>query len=70
MAEPYCFGRFTLDPAGRQLSIDGAPVRLTSTDFRLLLALVENAGTVLTKDDLVARVWGSGAVDDSVLTFT
>jgi predicted ATPase/DNA-binding winged helix-turn-helix (wHTH) protein len=67
MAERYCFGRFTLDPAERVLSTDGAPVRLGSTDFRLLLALVENAGSVLTKDDLALRVWGNRAVDDSVL---
>ena len=67
MADRYCFGRFTLETAERQLSTDGARVRLSSTDFRLLLALVENAGTILTKDELVSRVWGTSAVEDNVL---
>jgi predicted ATPase/DNA-binding winged helix-turn-helix (wHTH) protein len=67
MAQRYCFGQFTLDPAERKLSTAGAPVRLGSTDFRLLQALVENAGAVVAKDDLVTRVWGRKAVDDNVL---
>lgn len=67
MAERYCFGRFTLDPAKGQLCIDGVPVRLGATDFRLLLALVESAGTIVTKDDLISRVWGRRAIDDNVL---
>ncbi|HEX4159177.1 MAG TPA: winged helix-turn-helix domain-containing protein [Rhizomicrobium sp.] len=67
MAERYCFGRFTLDPAIRQLSSDGQPVRLGATDFHLLLALVESAGAVVTKDELISRVWGRRAVDDNVL---
>ncbi|HEY2446074.1 MAG TPA: winged helix-turn-helix domain-containing protein [Rhizomicrobium sp.] len=67
MAERYSFGRFTLDPAKRSLSADGEPVCLGSTDLRLLVALVESAGTLVTKDDLVSRVWGRTAVSDSVL---
>lgn len=67
MAEPYCFGRFTLHPAERSLCADGVPVPLRATDFRLLLALVESAGVYVTKDDLVSRVWGRAVVGDHVL---
>jgi predicted ATPase/DNA-binding winged helix-turn-helix (wHTH) protein/tetratricopeptide (TPR) repeat protein len=67
MAELYRFGRFTLDPAESRLSADGVPVALGSTDIRLLLALVERAGALVTKDDLVSRVWGRSAVGDNVL---
>ena len=67
MAEPYRFGRFTLDPAGRQLSADGAPIALGSTDLRLLVALVERAGTLVTKNELMSRVWGHSAIGDNTL---
>ena len=67
MAELYRFGRFTLDPAEGRLCEDGVPVSLGFTDFRLLLALVESAGTVVAKDDLISRVWGRSIVGDHVL---
>lgn len=54
----YCFGRFTLDPATRRLSTDGVPVSLGALDFRLLLVLIESAGVVVTKDDLMSCAWG------------
>ena len=40
---------------------------LGPTDFRLLLALVESAGAVVTKDDLMSRVWGRASVGDYML---
>ena len=67
MTELYRFGRFTLEPGERRLCADGVRVPLGSTDFRLLLALVESAGAVVAKDDLISRVWGPRPVDDNVL---
>src|SRR5689334_19870342 len=67
MAEPYCFGRYTLDPAEGSLCADGVPVPLGATDFRLLLALVDSAGAIVTKDNLMSLVWGRAAVTDNVL---
>jgi DNA-binding winged helix-turn-helix (wHTH) protein len=67
MAAPYSFGRFTLDAAERRLFADGEPVPLGPTDFRLLITLIENAGAVVTKDDLMSRVWGRAVVGDHVL---
>ena len=66
-SEPYRFGRFTLDPASKELSADGAPIPLGATDFRLLLALIEQAGSVVTKDELMSRVWGKATVGDNTL---
>ena len=66
-SEPYRFGRFILDPANRELSADGSPVPLGATDFRLLLALIEQAGSLVTKDELMSRVWGKSAVGDNTL---
>ncbi len=67
MAEPYCFGRFTLNPAERRLFADGAVVPLGATACNVLLALVERAGTLVTKDELMARVWGRASVGDNTL---
>lgn len=64
---PYSFGRFTLYPTEGRLLADGVRVPLGSTDFRLLLALVENAGAVLTKERLASLAWGSAVVSDNVL---
>lgn len=66
-SEPYRFGRFTLDPANQELSADGTPIPLGATDFRLLLTLIERAGSVVTKDELMSRVWGKAAVGDNTL---
>jgi len=66
-SEPYRFGRFTLDPASQELSADGTHIPLGATDFRLLLALIEQAGSVVTKDELMSRVWGNATVGDNTL---
>lgn len=65
--QPYRFGRFTLDPANRQLRAEGAPVPLGSTDLRLLMTLVERAGALVSKDELMSRVWGRAIVGDNTL---
>src|SRR5438105_3562839 len=65
--ESCCFDRFVLNPAEGKLFADGVRVSLGSTDFRLLLALVENAGAIVSKNDLMSRVWGRATVEDNVL---
>jgi predicted ATPase/DNA-binding winged helix-turn-helix (wHTH) protein len=67
MRELHGFGRFALDISGYRLYADGVPVLLGSTDIRLLVALVEKAGSIVSKGDLVSRVWGRTAVTDNAL---
>lgn len=64
----YVFDRFRLDPARRDLSHDGVPIALTPTVFETLLCLVENAGRVVTKDELLAAVWPGRFVEEFNLT--
>lgn len=52
------FEHLRIDPAGRKVWMDGEAVELTSTEFDLLLALVENAGRVLSREQLLEQVWG------------
>ena len=42
-------GRWELDPATRTFSVDGAPVRLTRTEFDILVAMMAEPGRVFTK---------------------
>ena len=63
----FSFGNFELVPKRRLLSRDGKPVRIGSRALDLLVALVEDAGTVITKHDLISRVWGTVIVEDTNL---
>ncbi|MFH9353842.1 response regulator transcription factor [Kitasatospora sp. NPDC017646] len=51
-------GPLEIEPATRQVRRDGRPVRLTRREFELLEYLARNAGLVLTRDQLLDRVWG------------
>lgn len=60
----YEFGAFRLDVAERQLLRAGAPVHLTPKVFDLLLALVEDSGRLLEKEELLAKVWPDSYVEE------
>jgi DNA-binding winged helix-turn-helix (wHTH) protein len=51
------FGRFLLSPRRRQLLADGVPVELGTRAFDILMVLIDADGALVTKDELVARVW-------------
>jgi DNA-binding winged helix-turn-helix (wHTH) protein len=51
------FGRFCLLLRQRQLLADGIPVELGTRAFDLLLVLLEADGSLVTKDELMSRVW-------------
>lgn len=52
------FKRVTIDAAARIVDVDHKPVDLTAIEFNLLLALAENRGRVLTREQLLEKVWG------------
>ena len=62
------FGRLTIDRAARQVLVDGEERVLTAHQFDLLYALAENAGRVLTREQLMDRVRGEAleAYDRSI----
>jgi DNA-binding response OmpR family regulator len=57
---PLTAGRLRLDPRRRAIEVDGAPLALTPTEYRLLELLIQHAGRVLQHDELLQRVWGAG----------
>ena len=50
-----------LDPRNVQAYVDGTSAELTPTEFRLIYALALDQGRVLTRDELLQRVWGRRA---------
>ena len=60
-------GDLEIDPAAREVRLAGAPVELTRLEFDLLDALSERPRVVLTRRQLLERVWGPGWVGDDHL---
>jgi DNA-binding winged helix-turn-helix (wHTH) protein len=54
---PYDFGPFRLDPAESTLLRDGVAIPLTPKAFDTLEVLVEQAGRLVSRDELMRRVW-------------
>src|ERR1700754_1093561 len=63
----FAFGPFRLIPARGVLLEDNRVCRLGSRAMEILLALVEQAGATVTKQDLLARAWPDTVVDDANL---
>jgi len=61
------FGDFCFSPSERVLERAGQPVRLGGRAMDILIALVEQAGQVVSQRELFARIWPDQAVDASIL---
>ena len=61
------FGPFQLLPFRRALLEAGEPLRLGSRALEILIALVERPGELITKEELVARVWPDTFVEEASL---
>lgn len=57
--------RLTIDFAKHEVLVNGEPVNLRPTEYRLLYHLVQNAGWVMPHDVLLAKVWGPEYRDES-----
>jgi DNA-binding winged helix-turn-helix (wHTH) protein/Tol biopolymer transport system component len=64
----YAFGPFHLDLASRRLMHQDAAVAVTVKAFDILAALVEHAGHVVDKDELMRRVWPDAIVEEANLS--
>lgn len=51
-------GRLEINPATREVLKDGVPVGLTATEFDVLWCLVSAEGQVLSRERILAQVWG------------
>src|SRR5258707_6268276 len=66
-SERYRFGSFALQPHNRRLLKDGETIELRPRTFDLLVALVDRAGHLVTKDELLSLVWPNVVVEEAAL---
>ena len=62
------FAEFELDIPRRQLLRQGQPVSLHSRAFDLLVFLVENSGRVVSKEEILEKVWANRFVEEANLS--
>ena len=59
----FVSGKLSVDFASNEVSVDGKPVKLTSTESKLLYQLIRNEGRLLSHENLLRKVWGETYVD-------
>jgi two-component system alkaline phosphatase synthesis response regulator PhoP len=64
-ATPLYLDDLLIDPARREVSVNGQPVQLRTQEFDLLLALAEHKSFVLTREQLLEKAWGYEFVGQS-----
>jgi len=63
------FGRFQVLPHRREFLAEGVPVPLGSRAFDVLMVLIEAGGDLVTKDEILSRVWPGMVVEEHSLQF-
>jgi two-component system phosphate regulon response regulator PhoB len=67
-SEVFTIGPITVDAARHEVTVEGRPVSVTATEFRLLKALIAAGGRVLSRSQLIDSVLGTGtAVTDRTI---
>ncbi len=61
----YRAGNVEIDPASRTVTVDGEVVKFTAKEYDLLEFFVTNAGRVISRDEILQRVWGGQHSTDS-----
>ena len=68
MSDLYKFGDFQINPVKRQLLRNDAPIPVSGRALDLLLVLIEARDQIVTKDELMQRVWSDAIVEENNLT--
>ena len=55
------FGGMILDMKGKRMLVDGEPVKLTATEYKIVSLLMNNLGRVFSADEIYERVWNEEA---------
>ena len=63
----YISENLAINYGARTVAVDGDPVQLTATEYKLLFELSSSAGRILTQDELLQRVWGPEYIGESQL---
>jgi DNA-binding response OmpR family regulator len=60
---PFTSGKLSVDFARNEVLLEGKPVKLTSTERKLLYHLIRNEGRILSHETLLSKVWGDNYND-------
>ncbi len=60
---PFTSGKLTVDFSRNEVLLQGQPVKLTSTERKLLYHLIRNEGRILSHETLLSKVWGDNYND-------
>ncbi|MCI8281368.1 MAG: response regulator transcription factor [Lachnospiraceae bacterium] len=63
----YTDEHMAIDFQGRQVFVEGVPVKLTSLEFKLLTYLIQNEGRMISKQELFEKVWEDKFTGDGTL---
>ena len=63
----YSDGNLTVNFQAKQVTVNGAAVKLTALEYKLLAYLIENKGKVISKRELFERVWEDKFTGDGTL---
>lgn len=63
----YTDGYLEVDPDRHEVRAAGREKRLTPTEFRILICLIERTGRIVTKEELFDAVWGDPVTSDAAL---
>ena len=64
-SSPLYLDDLLIDPARREVSVNGQPVQLRAQEFDLLIVLAEHKSLVLTREQLLEKAWGYEFVGQS-----
>ena len=59
---PITLGSVVVDPDSRRVTLTGAEISLTATEFDLLAYLMSRPGRVFSRDELLSHVWGYSSI--------
>ena len=62
-----CVGELSIDFGRQRVTVDDDEVNLTATEYHMLLFMAQNAGRVVTPDQILETVWGTDYIGESHL---
>lgn len=63
VSDQFVIGPYEIDLTAHSVKVEGAPVKLTTTEYDILRVLLRNYGKVVTYRTLLREVWGPNAVE-------
>lgn len=63
----YTIGGLELNEDTVEVSVDGAPVKLTPMEFKIIQLLIKNPGRVYSADEIYERIWNEKAINTDTI---